>query len=380
MSSVRVLLFASDPTTQRQIQLLLDAHEFLVAAVAGPDEAARLLRSEVFDGIIVDAEADRSLAFLAELAGQRGSAARRTGASAALGSDAEPSPGQLPTLVVLDGQDEEQLQRALKAGAADVDPGLVLRWRAGREAAAHEIYLSADETAVADGTALLETVADSSYTPVGLELGSTYYWKVNEVNEAEAISSWQGSVWSFATLAFATIDDFESYDDEDNRIYDTWIDGWVNETGSTVGYLEEPFAERSIINSGRQSMPLAYENAGAPFYSEAERDLGGADWSARGADTLRLYVTGQADNDPVTLYVAVEDTAGQVAVVAHADAEIALSTTWQEWQIPFSDLTGVNLSSVSTMYIGLGDRDNPSAGGTGLIFVDDIGVGHPASQ
>ena len=45
------------------------------------------------------------------------------------------------------------------------------------------------------------------------------------------------------------VEDFEVYNDDDNRIYETWLDGWVNETGATVGYLEEPFAERSIVNS-----------------------------------------------------------------------------------------------------------------------------------
>ncbi|UCD48960.1 MAG: carbohydrate binding domain-containing protein [Phycisphaerales bacterium] len=264
-------------------------------------------------------------------------------------------------------------------GQGDVPPDTVLSWRAGREATSHEVYLSTDSQAVAGETALVDTVVDAAYAPQDLAFGTDYYWKINEVNESETVSVWEGDLWSFATQEYGVIDDFESYDDEENLIYEAWIDGWVNETGSTVGYLEAPFAERSIVNSGRQSMPLEYDNSAAPFYSEAERDLGGADWNARGADTLRLYVTGQADNDPAALYVAVEDTAGQAAVVTHEDPQIVLSTTWQEWLIPFGEFDGVNLSSVRTMYIGLGDRDNPSAGGAGLIFIDDIGVGHPAS-
>jgi len=32
------------------------------------------------------------------------------------------------------------------------------------------------------------------------------------------------------------------------------------------------------------------------------------------------------------------------------------------------------------MYIGVGDRDNPTAGGNGLIYIDDIAFGHPASS
>jgi hypothetical protein len=84
-------------------------------------------------------------------------------------------------------------------------------------------------------------------------------------------------------------------------------------------------------------------------------------------------------NDVAPLYVALEDTSGNVAVVTHPDASIVARSGWNEWLIPYSDLAGVNLSRVATMYIGIGDRDNPTAGGTGLIFIDDIGYGRPAS-
>ncbi len=265
-------------------------------------------------------------------------------------------------------------------GATGVSPDMVLTWLAGRGAVSHEVYLGTDETAVIEGTTPLDVTTESIYTPGGLELGRTYYWRVDEVNEAEVVSRWEGSVWSFSTLEFVTIDDFESYNDDDNLIYEAWLDGWVNETGSIVGYFEAPFAERTIVHGGRQSMPLAYDNSVAPFYSEAEYDLGGADWVAGGADTLRLYVQGDAGNDPVSLYVAAEDTAGQSASVAYRDTQIVLSTTWQEWSIPLSDFAGVDLGNVATLYIGLGDRDNPAAGGSGLIFIDDVEVGRPTSD
>jgi hypothetical protein len=63
-----------------------------------------------------------------------------------------------------------------------VDAGL--SWRAGREAAVHEVYLSTDEQAVIDGTALVATVIETSYTPA-LDLAGTYYWRFDEVNEVE---------------------------------------------------------------------------------------------------------------------------------------------------------------------------------------------------
>ena len=269
-----------------------------------------------------------------------------------------------------------------QAGATEVSVESALSWRGGREAVTHEVHLDADQQAVLDGTALLDTVDQSSYTPGGLEFATLYYWKVNEVNEAEAIASWEGTLWDFTTQAYAAIDDFESYDNEDNLIYDAWIDGWTNGTGSTVGYLQEPFAETEIVHGGKQSMPLEYDNGSTPYYSEATRDLGGVDLTAGGADSLRLYVQGSEDNASAMLYVALEDSAGNVAVATYADPDAALVAEWQEWTIPLETFSGagVNLAAVQTIYVGLGDRDNPTAGGAGLIYIDDIQFGRPLSD
>jgi hypothetical protein len=261
-------------------------------------------------------------------------------------------------------------------GQAGVPVDTALAWRAGREAATHDVYLGP----AADALALVETVSVADYSPADLEFGATYYWRIDEVNEAEAAAVWDGDIWSFVTLAYATIDDMESYDDDENTIFDTWLDGFVNDTGATVGYFNAPFAETLIVNGGSQSMPLEYANDAAPFYSEAEYELGSADLTVNGADTLRLFVAGQADNAAERLYVAIEDTSGNVAVVSHPDENIVTQPDWSEWVIPYGDLAGVNLSRVAIMYIGVGDRDNPTAGGTGLIFIDDIGYGKPAVE
>ena len=178
-------------------------------------------------------------------------------------------------------------------GAADVEVGTALAWRSGREAASHEVYLGADP----DALALAGTVSSATFAPA-LEFGSTYYWQVVEVNEADAVTAWTGDLWSFSTQDYASIDGFETYNDDieaGTAIFDTWLDGWVNDTGSTVGYIETPFAEKTIVHGGSQSMPLAYDNATSPFYSEAWREFETAqNWTGNGADTLVLYVRGNA--------------------------------------------------------------------------------------
>jgi hypothetical protein len=178
-------------------------------------------------------------------------------------------------------------------GAAGVALDAALTWRPGRGAQSHKVYFGTDRAAVSDGTAAAQTVTEAGFTPAGLNFGTTYYWKVDEVNTVTAVT-YPGPVWSFTTREYAVVDDMESYtDDEGGRIYETWIDGWTNGTGSVVGHLQAPFAERTIVHGGKQSLPFEYNNIKAPFYSEAQREFAPVqNWTGSGADTLSLWVRG----------------------------------------------------------------------------------------
>jgi hypothetical protein len=120
---------------------------------------------------------------------------------------------------------------------------------------------------------------------------------------------------------------------------------------------------------------MDYNNLNPPYYSEAVRTWKTAqDWTASGADTLVLYVTGTGANQADRLYVALEDNSGKIAVVPYADDTAVRSTEWVEWKIPLSSFTGVNALAIKKMYIGVGNRDKPARGGAGLIYIDDIQV------
>jgi hypothetical protein len=85
-------------------------------------------------------------------------------------------------------------------------------------------------------------------------------------------------------------------------------------------------------------------------------------------------VTGTNDDEP--LYVAVEDSSGKIKVVTNDNPLAAVDPDWQEWNIELTQFSGagVNLKAIKKMYIGLGSRTSPKVGGTGTIYVDDIGV------
>jgi len=84
---------------------------------------------------------------------------------------------------------------------------------------------------------------------------------------------------------------------------------------------------------------------------------------------------GIAPNAAEQLYVAVEDSTGKSEAVNHPDPYAVQLDAWQEWNIDLREFgdAGVDLTDVSRIYIGVGDRNNPSpGGGTGMIYFDDI--------
>jgi hypothetical protein len=189
-------------------------------------------------------------------------------------------------------------------------------------------------------------------------------------------------VWSFTAADFLIVDNFESYTDEEGvgaRIYETWADGYSDSSsGSTVGYVDPPFCEQTIVHGGRQSMPLDYNNVNAPFFSEAKREWSTPqNWTVNGVDTLTLYFRGNSGNGQEKLYVTLTDGTGKSATVVHPDPAAATAAQWTEWKIPLASFTGVSATKVKSLIIGLGDRNAAKKGSAGLLFIDDIGVTKP---
>jgi len=262
------------------------------------------------------------------------------------------------------------------SGATDVSVDATLSWREGREAAKHSVYLSADEQAMKDGTAPAVTVSSPSQA-FSLDLAGTYYWRVDEVNDAETPSTWQGDVWSLSTQEYLVVDDFESYNDVEagqegsNLVYVTWVDGFGTTTnGSTIGYTEafQPSMETSTVYDGKQSVPFFYNNTIASI-SEITASVAnlqaGQDWSKYSVKGLTLRFYGDPNNVPQQMYVKVNGA----KVLYDGDAQNLRQSAWQMWYINLASL-GVNLSNVTTLTIGF-ERIGTAAG-QGMVLLDAI--------
>ncbi len=258
-------------------------------------------------------------------------------------------------------------------------PEAVLSWRAGREAAQSIVYLSADPNEVANGSAASATSNTNSISlgAFDTQLGQLYYWRVDEVNEAEAISTWAGPVWSLTVADAVVVDDFEDYtNDSPDRPFQAWIDGFGfsadeffpaghsgNGTGAGVGHdiwsVSSPYYNGDIMETaGSQSLPFYYNNAGSG--AQIDRTFAvSQDWTAGNVTTLVLWLRGSLSNPTAgQLYVKINNT----KVMYDGDLVIPI---WQQWNIDLA-ASGANVTNVTSLSIGV------EGNGSGLVYLDNI--------
>jgi len=275
-----------------------------------------------------------------------------------------------------------------------------LEWTAGGQAAQHDVYFGADVDAVAAADTSTANVykgrqTETTFAPEKLAWDTTYYWRVDEVNDANPDSPWTGSVWSFTTADFLIVDDFESYDAYDNQIWWAWKDGLGfaahddepafggNGTGSAVGDESTvSFTEEGTRHGGAQAMPFFYDNNKQGFakYSEAELTLTASrNWTEEGVAELSLWFNGDPANAADRLYVAVSNNVGQPVVVYNDDPAATQVDGWTEWVIPLQSLSsqGLNLADVDKIALGVGTKGNTIPGGQGKMLFDDIRLYRP---
>ena len=273
-----------------------------------------------------------------------------------------------------------------------------LSWKSGDNAIEHDVYLGTNAQLVAhatpeDTTGLYRSrQSGTDYTPDDLQMGQTYYWRIDEIKNDGSVS--EGYVWYFTVAAYLIVDDFESYNDidppdpESHTIFgSSWLDGYLTPTtnGALVGYdpaqppSDPSYMEQTIVYDGSQSLPFSYDNSSAR-YSEATLPLNDlTNWTLHNVTTLGIAVHGRVSsddpaigNDPEKIYVVVEDTTGKTGIANHPDNPDATTfAEWTEWLIDLAEIAaqGVDLSRVKTLTIRIGDKSAP---GTGLIYIDGI--------
>jgi len=262
-------------------------------------------------------------------------------------------------------------------GTPDIEHITSFSWVPGENAVHHDVYFGTDADAVekadtSDTPGIYRGRQDpNTYTTLEtFEIGQTYYWRIDEIDASATVN--KGRIWSFTIANYLVVDDFEDYDDVNNRIYYTWEDYYVNNTGMTVGHLEAPFAERLIVHSG-QSMYTRYDNdgivnegtslekAGTLFYSEAERQWADPqDWTREGVESLTLWLRGiPASVGSFSFDSAQGGTAGPPIMMTGSGADI-----WEnsdEFHYAYKRLSGIG--SITAKVVSMTNTHNAAKAG-----------------
>jgi len=276
----------------------------------------------------------------------------------------------------------------------DVKTEPMLSWKAGKDTVAHDVYLGTSFNDVNDVStaslasypAVIYTSIDTnSFKPGTLEYNTTYYWRVDEVRDnSDGLS--KGYVWNFTTGNFIVVDDFEDYNDTSgNRIFDTWSDYGVNNTGMTVGHLVPPFAEKQTVHSDYQSMYLHYDNdgtvnedtlyeqSGTLFYSETQRQwTDPQDWTRQNAESLTVWFRGVPAS--VGSFAPKGQAAGPPITITAGGADIW--GTSDEFHFAYKQFSGVG--SIAAKVVSLSNTDPWAKAGVMMRETLDAGAKHIA--
>jgi WD40 repeat protein len=174
-------------------------------------------------------------------------------------------------------------------GTLHTDTWVNLEWLAGDFAASHYVYLGDNFEDVNTGTEStfqgnqLETFLragfpGSAYSD-GLVRGSTYYWRIDEVNDTEPNSPWKGPVWSF------TIQPKVAYNPnpaDGAEFVDLNVElGWTAGFGAALHtvYFGDDFDDVNIATKGLEQVAITYTPGplqfGKTYYWRVDELTGG---------------------------------------------------------------------------------------------------------
>ncbi|MEN6425220.1 MAG: LamG domain-containing protein [Phycisphaerales bacterium] len=256
------------------------------------------------------------------------------------------------------------------SGAEGLDPDVQLSWSPGSSAQRCVVYLSEVRARVEAGDAGVRygpLPADANtFGPPDLQLGRTYYWRVDSLGPSDTNSLYAGDVWSFTVADHVAIDDFEAYSDPAS-LWRTW----------QPADNADLALEQEIVDTCQQSLVLGYY-CDAVTDPSVSRSFGAdQDWTRGGARTLQLLLHGDLpDSESCQFYVEVTDGANTQVLSDPVVAEIEDKPPWLAWRISLADLSQIDLTRVRGMVLGVRPAESmsPDADCWGTLNVAEIGL------
>lgn len=273
--------------------------------------------------------------------------------------------------------------------AKSVPVNTVLSWLPSSKADKYNVYFGTDISSVypdAGPVSVLGGQDANSYDPNTLEMGKTYYWRVDQVNDTGPKTIIRGDIWSFTVANKFSIDDFEAY-----KLQYPLGTKWTpdpNYSHTYINFVTSP----DLVHLCQQAMEIGY------YYSSDIPSLvtysfeKPQDWIAEGVKTIELYFRGVMNNyKDCIMYICLDDGINKIKIPYNGDTNDISLETWNLWQIDLLSLglvpssnTGnmpktenegeqINFRNIRHFSILIeANPDKPSSFGWGLIYIDDI--------
>jgi len=250
-------------------------------------------------------------------------------------------------------------------GVLNVPVDTVLNWSPGYSAQKHVVFFGTSPNEISPNAAPVDNPKQpqdvSRFDPGGLELGKTYYWRIDEVNDTNI---WTGEIWKFTVVDYVVVDDFESY--SMYTLYHSW-----QQIDNASLYLSKDIEP---VHNCRQALAFYYEYD-TKSYSEAKYSFDSPkDLTSMGVKSVELFFYGLTNNDPyVQMYFVIDDGSTEKILLYDGDANNITTEAWQPWRIDVTNLTDVDLSHIMSVSIGFATSASaPMESGCGFVYFDDI--------
>jgi hypothetical protein len=226
-----------------------------------------------------------------------------------------------------------------------------------------------------------------------LQLNGTYHWRVDPVDSAGGVLR-KGPVWTFTTEPCFVIEDFSTpwrsggedpwliwkgYGAAEGYDYVSYMCRCGDEVYPYTGQMApgcDPAYPDSICRLGHRwlekALELEYYNVSPHTYSETGHVLCPGDWLGVDATAVSLWFRGAPPNVSDRLYLRIEDADGAVTEIEYGGPSDITTQQWQRWAIQLEDISGVDLTRVKSLYVGVGDRSGGSSGAYGKLYIDDV--------
>jgi len=179
-------------------------------------------------------------------------------------------------------------------GAIHPDTWVNLSWTPGGHAVSHDVYLGENIDDVNDGTGgtFQGNQTDTFFVagfpgfayPDGLIPGTTYYWRIDEVNDTEPNSPWKGNVWSFSISpntadapAYFEITYYDNYN-YDTGQWDAWQSDATPQDAWDDKYLTDGSSGNTVYTDHAFPSIAVFDLRGGLFSKDGHTS-GGNDWN-----------------------------------------------------------------------------------------------------